>query len=275
MERGHLYLVSSILIFIIVVSSVGIYETVPNANLSESSTVMIPENSTSIAMINTSIGRIYAFTVNSSPGIILPVALPNLVLDRGRVLQKENLSGVSFSEFEYIHGVAIYKLSGINFNSTGSASASYVQKIFLLFNLTDVNTSEMYISDTISGHVVIGGIYAVKASLESYFSNYRHENYLKKINPNINDSIFITFTKGSALRYMNINSTGNTTNMTLTFTSRESLYEFQLEYLYLESSGKIKPLIITYSGDIAFITFRMNFAEFVYFAIGNFSLVAG
>lgn len=274
MERGHLYLVSSILIFIIVVSSVGIYETVPNANFSESSTVMIPVNSTSIAMINTSIGRIYAFTVNSSPGIILPVALPNLVLDRGRVLQKENLSGASFSEFEYIHGVAIYKLSGINFNSTGSASASYVQKVSLLFNLTDVNTSEMYISDTISGHVIIGGLPAVKASLESYFSNYRNENYLKKINLNINDSFFITFTRGSALIHMNINSTGNTTNMSLTFTSRESLYEFQLEYLYLESSGKIKPLNITYSGDVAFISFKMNFAEFVNFAMSNFSLVA-
>ena len=275
MERGHLYLVSSILIFIIVFSSVGIYETVPNANLSERPTAMIPENSTSIAMINTSIGRVYAFAANSSPGIIMPVALPNLVLDRGKVLQKENLSGALFSEVEYVHGVAIYKLSGINLNGTGSASASYVQKMFLLFNLTDVNTTELYISDTISGHVVIGGLYAVKASLESYFSGSTNENYLKEINQNINDSIFITFTKGSALRYMNINSTGNTTNMSLTFTSGESLYEFQLEYLYLESSSKIKPIDITYSGDVAFITFKMNFAEFVDFVISNISLVAG
>ncbi len=273
--RGHLYLVSSILIFIIVASSVGTYFTVSHVNLNEKPATMIPKNYTSVAMISTPIGRVYAFTVCSSPGIILPVALSNLVLDRGRVLQETNLSGVLFSEYGYFHGVAIYKLSGINIAGKESSSDSFIRQLFVFLNLTDVNISEMYISDTISGHVVIGGLSAVKASLESYFSNSSNESYLNEINLNINDSLFVKFTKGSVVKYMNINSTGNVTNVSLTFTSKESLYEFQFEYLYLESSGKLGPVNITYSGDVAFITFKMNFAEFVNFAIGNLSLVSG
>jgi hypothetical protein len=273
--RGHLYLVSSILILIIVAASMGAYFTVSNVNSNDKSATMIPKNYTSVAMISTPVGRVYAFTVSSSPGIILPVALPNLVLNRGRVLQETNLSGALFSEYGYFHGVAVYKLSGINITGEGSLSDSYIRQLFLFLNLTDVNISEMYISDTISGHVVIGGLPAVKASLESYFSNSGNESYLKEINPNINDSLLVRFTKGSVVRYMNINSTGNVTNVSLTFTSKESLYEFQFEYLYLESSGKLGPVNITYSGDGAFMTFKMNFAEFVNFAIKNLSLVSG
>ncbi len=248
MENVHLYLVSTVLIFSIIIASAGIYWTVPASNPFRDPTTMIPENSTSIAMITTPIGKIFTFSVNSSPGIIIPASLPNLILDRGMVLQKVNVSEVILSDFGYIQGIAIYRVSGINLSNI-LVSTSGIGEILGLLNLNGLNSSEIFISDTLSGSVVLGGLNAVTASVCSYFSQTENTHYLDVINLTANDSVHLFLRPGSGLSYINLNSTGNTTNVSLTFSSRTALYEFQLEYLYLLSSDKVKSMNLSYSGD--------------------------
>lgn len=277
MGRVHLFLVISILICIIIVSSAGVYQTGSKINLKKPVIRMIPDNSTSIAIVNTSMGKIYAFSVNSSLGLVMHVPLPDLVLDRGKILQRENITGVSFSEFEYVHGIAIYKASGISIQKIDSRWAEYIQQFSDFLNLASFNTSTLYISDSISNYVVLGSLHAVQDSIEYYFSDTVNYSYLHTMALNLtaNDSMHLSFVKGKRIDNVDINSTGDTTQVSITFASRESLLEFQVEYLYLESSGKIQPLNIVYTGNEAFINVQMNFTEFLNYSINSFYQITG
>ncbi len=269
MEKVNLYSIVCILMTIIIISSFEVYQTVPRSDMKRNSIAFIPGASSSVAVVNTSLGKMYAFSLNDTVGLVLPLQLSDMILNRGRVLQRINLTGISFSEAGYMEGITIYEISGIKLKNASFGLVRYIDLFSGVFDSDYLNTSSLYVSDTISNHVVLGSLYAVQQSIENYYSNEHNFSYINEwgLNLSANDSVHISSLKKLGVENMYINSTGNITRISLIFASMTSLIGFQAEYLYLESSGKLSNISVSYKGNEAFLSANMNFAEFIRYYI--------
>lgn len=235
----------------------------------------VPSNATSMIEYRSSYGDLYGFSQGNNSALILHISLPSLVLNRGNVLNDLNLTGVRFSLYSAYEGTNIFRISNASLSSINPSGSNISGLINLTSHFPALNNLSLYVSDSVGSYVFIGTLTAVRECISLAEGGSSGGAVQNRINAEANFSAFSYLNGSNGARSLSVNSTGNLTSVSVTFTTYSDFYIFRSEILSLEVAGQLRNVTLTDSGLTDTLQFHMNLHEFSIFVAGHSSYISG
>lgn len=233
----------------------------------------LPSNATMLMEYRSSHGILYGFSGGNQSALILHVRLPSLILNEGSVLQDLNLSNVKFSLYSDYHGTDVFRISNASLASINPSGSNISGLIDSVPQKGDLGNLTLYVSDTVGSYIFVGTLSGVEECIDLADSGIQNSSVKGRISVDANLSAFAYLNSSNGAKSLSINSTGNSTEMKISFNTYTDFSLFKAEIIGLEVSSQLKNVVLTTSGLTVIIGFDLNLEAFSQFVADHSSLL--